>query len=215
MDTPSARTKARALLLTSLAAVGMVVTVLILLAISDVADVFAERATLNQSYDVGAFGRFERHWLGFILATEKPLGIGPGEFWKTYVEDPHNVYLKSFLAYGWIGGLSYIALIVLTFMKWTPILFRPRPWRELSQAYFVVFCLYCLLGWIIDTDHWRHMYLLLGVAWGVVAAEARFGAAHDHQILLERRQRDGFDTARRLHAPAQTVSAAAHIPQAQ
>lgn len=198
VDTPSARVKARAMILTSLAAVGMVLVIMVVLAVSDVADVFAERATLDQSYDVGAFGRFERHWLGMLLVTEKPLGIGPGEFWKTYVEDPHNVYLKGFLAYGWLGGISYLALIGLTFIRWMPILFKPRPWRELGQAYFVVFCLYCVLGWIIDTDHWRHVYLLLGVAWGLIAAEARYGQTYDRQIARVKRSRPD-----QMNAPGQ------------
>lgn len=179
IDNRSAWVRVRAVTLSLLAVLAGVAIILTLLATSDVADVFRERASLTQSYDVGAYGRFERHWLGLILATEKPLGIGPGEFWKTYVEDPHNVYLKSFLAYGWLGGISYLLLIMATFLYWVPILFRARPWREINQSYFIVFCLYCLLGWIIDTDHWRHMYLLFGMAWGLIAAEARFGRHYE------------------------------------
>lgn len=179
VDNRSSFVRVRAVMLSLLAIGAGVAIVLTLLAVSDVAEVFRERASLTQSYDVGAYGRFERHWLGFILATEKPLGIGPGEFWKTYVEDPHNIYLKSFLAYGWLGGISYILLISMTFFYWVPILFKARPWVEINQACFVVFCLYCLLGWIIDTDHWRHMYLLFGLAWGLIAAEARFGRFYE------------------------------------
>ena len=28
-------------------------------------------------------------------------------------------------------------------------------------------------GAVIDTDHWRHYYLVLGVLWGLMAAEGR------------------------------------------
>jgi hypothetical protein len=29
-------------------------------------------------------------------------------------------------------------------------------------------------GFIIDTDHWRHFYLLLGMIWGMAAATRKF-----------------------------------------
>jgi hypothetical protein len=28
-------------------------------------------------------------------------------------------------------------------------------------------------GYLIDTDHWRHFYLLMGVVWGLMASDAR------------------------------------------
>ena len=181
IDSPSPRVKLRAMILAALGTAALVLLILAILASGDVADVFRQRASFSQSYDVGAYGRFERHWLGFILATELPLGLGPSEFWKIYGEDPHNVYLKGFIAYGWLGGISYILLIALTFFRFCPILFRRRPWTELAQAVFVVFSLYTLLGWIIDTDHWRHMYMLIGLAWGVIAAEDRWGATYEER----------------------------------
>ena len=179
IDTPSPAVKARAMILAALGSGALVMIVLAILATGDAAEIFRQRASLSQSYDVGAYGRFERHWLGFLLATEKPLGIGPLEFWKIYGEDPHNVYLKGFIAYGWLGGISYVVLIAMTYFRLTPILFRRRPWTEVAQALFIVFALYTLLGWIIDTDHWRHMYILIGLAWGIIAAEDRFGAHYD------------------------------------
>jgi hypothetical protein len=35
-------------------------------------------------------------------------------------------------------------------------------------------------GFVIDTDHWRHFYLLLGMIWGLFAAT--FRQAHDARI---------------------------------
>ena len=34
------------------------------------------------------------------------------------------------------------------------------------------------LGTVIDTDHWRHFYLLLGLIWGAIALEYR----HQRQL---------------------------------
>src|SRR5262245_62104699 len=47
-----------------------------LLSISQVADLFKARATLDQNYDLGHVGRFGRYILGFDLMLDRPLGIG-------------------------------------------------------------------------------------------------------------------------------------------
>jgi len=54
-----------------------------LLSIGEVADVFKKRASLEQTYDVGHFGRFGRFLLGADLALERPFGIGPLQFHAT------------------------------------------------------------------------------------------------------------------------------------
>ncbi|MBK5948025.1 hypothetical protein CH339_10240 [Rhodobium orientis] len=151
-----------------------VVTLLLLAALSSdaVHKLFEARAKLVQDYDGARLGRFARHWIGFQMATHHPFGIGPLEFGKLFAEDPHNVYLKGFLAYGWLGGFSYIALTLLTLGKLAPINFKPRPWRAYAQCVSVVLLGHALMGIVIDMDHWRHMYLLFGVAWGIIATDA-------------------------------------------
>ena len=37
------------------------------------------------------------------MAREKPLGIGPFAFARLLGEDPHNIWLKALMAYGWLG----------------------------------------------------------------------------------------------------------------
>ena len=59
-----------------------------LLSIGQVADLFKERAALEQSYDIGHFGRFGRYLLGVELALERPLGIGPLQFSRLLPRGP-------------------------------------------------------------------------------------------------------------------------------
>ena len=61
-----------------------------LLSIDAVADLFKQRASFEQSYDMGAQGRFARHALGAIMALDMPVGIGPLQFHKYFPEDTHN-----------------------------------------------------------------------------------------------------------------------------
>ena len=120
-----------------------------------------------------AYGRFARYAIGFLLATEKPFGIGPLVFGQIYGEDTHNIWLKTLMDYGWLGFASYLSLIVWTVAAGFRILLRNRPWQPYLLSAYVVFLGHIALGTVIDTDHWRHFYLLLGLIWGSIALEAR------------------------------------------
>jgi len=138
----------------------------IALSFESVAEIFTVRAKLVQPYDAARVGRFARYSLGFTWAFESPLGIGALQFRNEFPEDPHNIYMKSFLAHGWLGGLSYIAFTLWTLIRGFPLLFKDRDWTPIYRAAYITFVAHVLTGAIIDTDHWRHLYLLYGMVWG-------------------------------------------------
>lgn len=138
--------------------------------IPEVRSVFEERASLSQSYDVQDGGRFSNQARGLRYIVDRPLGLGPYGFSRIFPSDPHNVYLNAFFAYGWLGGVSYFALIVLTWAMGFWALFLRSPYRLPLGAVMATFSILTLEGIIIDTDHWRHFFLLLGLVWGFVAA---------------------------------------------
>ena len=98
-------------------------------------------------------------------------------FGKIFPEDEHNIYLKSLMAYGWIGFLSYLALIAWTVSMGFRYMLRDRPWQPYLMIAWIVLIGHMLVGAVIDTDHWRHFYLVLGIVWGCGAAEWRFQRA--------------------------------------
>lgn len=166
----------RRLQLLAMAAFGvMMIVALLLVALQfeAVSEMFSERAKLLQSYDADRGGRFGRHAVGFLLAMENPLGIGPLQFGFNQGEDTHNIWLKSLLAYGWLGFTTWLTVTVLTLVGGMKILLRPRPWRPYLQLAWAVFVAHNVLAIVIDVDHWRHYYLLIGIIWGCMALEAR------------------------------------------
>ena len=78
---------------------------LILLSFDSIASLFKERASFNQPYDSGRFGRFGRHILGAGMALDYPVGIGPLQFRRFFPEDTHNSFLNAFMSGGWISGI--------------------------------------------------------------------------------------------------------------
>ena len=165
---PSQRT--RIVLLSVTGVVILALFVAALLSIDIVADLFKQRASLEQSYDMGAQGRFARYGLGAILALDMPIGIGPLQFSKYFPEDTHNSFLNAFMSGGWLAGACYPALTALTLGFGFRAVFVRAPWQQTTitvfAAYFGVFS----ESFIIDTDHWRHTFLLMGLMWGLIAA---------------------------------------------
>lgn len=173
----------RIVLMSMIAFVLLAIALMILLQIPAVAELFSARAQLVQEYDGSRLGRFARYGLGFMMALEHPFGIGPLEFGKQLGEDTHNIWLKALLDYSWLGFVAWLIMICWTVAGGFRILFRDRPWQPYFLCVYVVFIGHVALGSIIDTDHWRHFYLLLGLVWGCMALEAR------HQRALASRSR--------------------------
>ena len=149
---------------------------LALLQIDAVSNLFLQRAKVVQDYDGGTMGRFERHALGFKMALENPLGIGPLVFPKYFIEDTHNIYLKSLMAYGWIGFVCWLTMMFWTLIAGFKLLFRPRPWQVYHQIAYTIFVGHCFVGIVIDTDHWRHFYLMIGIIWACILLEKQWQA---------------------------------------
>ncbi|MGC4406760.1 O-antigen ligase family protein [Rhizobium rosettiformans] len=161
------------LVLSLAAVVAMVLALSVALQFEKVQALFETRTQLVQEYDGGHLGRFARHRLGFELAMERPLGIGPMMFGRIFPEDEHNIWLKSLMAYGWIGFVSYVMLMIWTVSMGFRYLLRERPWQPYLMVAWIVLVGHILIGNVIDTDHWRHFYLVLGIVWGCGAAEWR------------------------------------------
>lgn len=163
----------RVALMSALAVALILGAVVVALQIPGTVEFLAERARLVQSYDGGESGRFARFGDGFLLAMENPLGIGPLNFGRLLGEDTHNIWLKALMDYGWLGFAAFVALVAWTLAGGFRILFRARPWQPYLLCAYVVFIGHLLLGTVIDMDHWRHFYVLVGLIWGAMALEAR------------------------------------------
>ncbi|WP_442966705.1 O-antigen ligase family protein [Rhizobium sp. C1] len=152
----------------------LIAAVMIALQFQKVADLFSTRSQLVQSYDGGHLGRFERHRLGFLMSMEKPLGIGPMVFSTIFPEDEHNIWLKMLTSYGWLGFVSYVTLMAWTIAAGFRILLRNRPWQPYLMIAWIMLLGHVGIGNVIDTDHWRHFYLILGIIWACRALEMNY-----------------------------------------
>jgi O-antigen ligase len=164
----SARERVRIVVWAALGSVAIAAFVVALLSIEQVGTLFQERAALIQDYDAGHTGRFGRHVLGFLMIFDHPIGIGPLQFAKYFPEDPHNSFLDAFMAGGWVGGVIYAALVLLTLAVGLREVFAVTPWQRTYVAIYATYVGVVGESYIIDTNHWRHYFLLVGLIWGLL-----------------------------------------------
>lgn len=157
-------------LVAALGAIALLGLIAVVLHSPELGEQLTSRASLTQSYDVGPEGRFGGQWKAATLAVTHPFGIGALQFTARYHdEDVHNVYLNMFLNAGWVGGFVYLALILTTVVLGFSHLLRRRPTQSMFIVVYAAFLGVIVEGLIIDTDHWRHVYLILALLWGMMA----------------------------------------------
>ena len=108
--------------------------------------------------------RFDRQREGIEAGLTHLFGVGPGAW-----EYAHSLYVRTFAEHGILGLASILALMGILIVT----TFR-RALGEVSKPYglsakVVVACLVALAlnSLVIDTIHWRHLWLILALAWAV------------------------------------------------
>lgn len=169
-----------------------------LLSVGDVGERFADRAQLTQSYDEGVTGRFGNQLRSIPMLIERPEGFGPLRFRLVFGLEPHNSYIGGFANGGWTGGLGFIGLVLLTTFVGFRLCFTASPYQRQAQIVFPALLMFFLQAFQIDIDHWRHVYIMLGMVWGLEAGRWRWMAA---------------SAARSTHLPPASVHASSFQPR--
>ncbi len=151
--------------------------------LDQVRDLLDQRANLDQGYDEGPDGRFGGQEKARALIVEHPFGIGTHTFRDTYHhEEAHNVYLSMFLNAGWLGGMLYIVSVVGTLYLGFRNAFRNTRLQGPAVIAAASFAGLAFEGFVIDSDHWRHFFLMAGLICGIADAAP---------VLVDTRRRQG------------------------
>ncbi len=139
-----------------------------------VSSMLAERAKLVQSYDIeGSSSRFVVQKKTLIHGLSDPLGLGPGEEVLEYFMEPHNVYLYILTENGWLGFFGFVAFIISGIRLGGRWILQTR---NVSDDYLIIYAVTvstALQSFLIDSIHWRHLFILNGVLWGWTLAQMR------------------------------------------
>ncbi len=145
-----------------------------LLSVDSIAQVFADRFTLQKDYDSGPSGRFGNQLRALPELLTLPFGYGPNRHWLYFPENPHNTYMMAFSSYGWLGGITFLAFIVsTTVIAWRTV-FMKTPFQAHAVVMFAGLVPHLVQNFQIDTDRWRHLFMIYGLCWGLAAISRRF-----------------------------------------
>lgn len=151
-----------------------VVALVGLLSVDSVAKTFETRASVTQDYDEGETGRFGNQMRGMAMLAQFPFGMGPLHWRLIFDLEPHNSYIGSFANGGWLGGAVFILLVVSTAFVGARLLIVDSPFRRYAQIIYPALMMFFLQAVQIDIEKWRHVYMMLGMIWGLEAARLRW-----------------------------------------
>ena len=123
-----------------------------------------DRLTVAKSYDDGPGGRFSRYLMSIPLILENPTGLGMLQIDKYFTEPVHNIFISSFVNYGWLSGVVWILFTVLT----VKVAYDNQRATHSPIAMWLSFSVLsqvpCAL--LQQVEHWRHLWMFLGLLWG-------------------------------------------------
>lgn len=150
-----------------LIAVGM--AALAFVVFSGQADFIGQRAQLQQ-YDSERFGAQRA---GVALASNHPVGVGPGQFLYHHPVESHSVYVRVLAEQGVLGLAAWIGLGLFTLGLAIANAVRGRTAAGIGAASLLgAWCGLLLNGVVVDTLHWRHLWVVAGLIWAASISAA-------------------------------------------
>ncbi len=134
-----------------------------LLSVDAVSDMFSIRFGM-QSYDNL---RFEIQARATAVALQNPLGLGPGMTERTFTVAAHSTYVRALVEHGFLGLLSVLALMLTSAGRsvWMAVFATDLQDRLRFSVIAAALCGMAVESSVIDTIHWRHYWIFLGLAW--------------------------------------------------
>jgi O-antigen ligase len=121
-----------------------------------------ERAKL-QSYDSQ---RFAAQRQGIRFGDQHLLGIGPGQFEVRAPVVSHNLYIRSLSEQGYLGLFTVLALVLTTLVLALSNAVAGRGTYGIGSAALLGAWVGMMLeSFVIDTNHWRHLWLVAALIW--------------------------------------------------
>jgi len=148
--------------------IGVILFVIASLSSAEFTEKLLDRLTFAKAYDLGEEGRYQRYLKVLPMIVQNPIGIGVLQLEKIFPEPIHNIWLSSFVNYGWGGGLSYLTLafgsVVSTYLNYR------RTKSEIPLVLFISLLGIIMCSSLHEGEHWRHSWLFYGLIWGFYAS---------------------------------------------
>jgi O-antigen ligase len=132
------------------------------LALTGSLEFLEERARL-QTYDSE---RFAAQRQGIAFGEENLLGIGPGQFEVRAPVVSHNLYVRALSEQGFLGLFAALAIILATLVMALRSAVLGRDTYGIGSAALLgAWVGIAIESFVIDSNHWRHLWLVAALIW--------------------------------------------------
>jgi O-antigen ligase len=131
---------------------------------------FLQQRAHLQSYDTH---RFAAQSLGWELGWTHPVGVGPGQFEYHSPVASHSTFVRVFAEQGFLGILLWIGLLLSTLVLAIRNVALGRDTHGIGSAALLgAWCGLIFNSTVVDTLHWRHLWVVVALIWAGAARGA-------------------------------------------
>jgi O-antigen ligase len=124
---------------------------------------FLQSRAQVQAYDTQRFGAQAD---GLRIVSQHPLGVGPGQFEHYAPLSAHSTYVRALAELGVLGFVCALALLLGTLVLAARNAALGRETYGIGSAPLLgAWSGLLLSGFVIDTLHWRHLWLIAALIW--------------------------------------------------
>jgi hypothetical protein len=146
---------------------------------------FLEHRAKLQAYDSQ---RFAAQSYGWELGWSHPVGIGPGQFHYHYPVESHSTFVRVFSEQGPAGLLLWVALLLVTLVLALRNVVVGRDTYGIGSAALLgAWCGLIFNSVVVDTLHWRHLWLVAALIWASAARKLADTPAPPRRVARIRR----------------------------
>lgn len=111
--------------------------------------------------------RFQTQRMAVQAAIDHPLGIGPGQSEETFQYATHSSYMRVLSENGLFGLFCFVGFVLSSAIQAVRKACQARTaqWRGLFVASAACICGQLINSGVVDTIHWRHLWILLALPW--------------------------------------------------
>jgi hypothetical protein len=131
---------------------------------------FLEQRAHVQAYDTR---RFAAQSLGWELGWTHPVGVGPGQFEYHSPVASHSTFVRVFSEQGFLGLLMWVSLLLSTLVLALRNVGLGRDTYGIGSAALLgAWCGLIFNSTVVDTLHWRHLWVIVALVWAGAARPA-------------------------------------------
>jgi len=128
---------------------------------------FLQQRAHLQAYDSERFGAQQA---GLKLVAQYPFGIGPGQFELYTGISAHSMYIRALAELGVLGIVVILALMLGTLVLALRNAVLARETYGIGSAPLLGAWIGLIIsGFVVDTLHWRHLWLVAALIWAGAA----------------------------------------------